>query len=269
MNPWEPRNIEGGQCLEWAVGPLSLRVRRTEDEWLVAAARSGEVGDKAAAAAPGKEAYECGESVRSEWVRWAAGAESGTAQLVPTMPDRPLVVRPETPVKIPPEHQALFYVSIPVWVRVTVGEGQQLALCEEPTVRLSNIWFGDPLSGELCYSLHTRARRSVAPTDSQPHRAVCPVKISNRASTALDMQRLSVHVEHLKVYAGESQLRTNEVSVSFTGSDQLSEITYSDTAPDVEHIGAVLCGPRKPLKKRQVIRRTFGKFPSFLGFAKG
>ena len=138
MIAWEPRPMKAGANLHWGIGPLDIWARRETDEVHVAVGRgrtavrgegswSGNVDD----AEPGEGA---------EWTRWVVGDAPRDIWLCPAMPDRPVVVRPEHPVRLPPKQHATFFVSIPVWVQVTVSNGRVI-LCEEPTVVLSNIWF--------------------------------------------------------------------------------------------------------------------------------
>ena len=77
-------------------------------------------------------------------------------------------------------------------MRVSVGKTKPFVLKEEPTVVLSNTWFGDPMGGELCYALRTSARRSFDTLRKRPNRAICSVLIKNAFSTPLDFQRLCI-----------------------------------------------------------------------------
>lgn len=177
MDVWKPQKIELDRCFQVQIGPLRLWIKRAGDELLMAVENLPE--SKAQIQAPILAPVDQEEGLR--WSRWTIG-ESEVIQLIPVMPDRPVVVRPEVPVKIPTDKEALFFVSIPIWVRVTAGP-EQAILCEQPSLILSNIWFGDLMSGELCYSLRSRARRRI--TDSEPllNRATCPVQIRNAAPT--------------------------------------------------------------------------------------
>lgn len=137
-------------------------------------------------------------------------------------------------------------------------------LCEQPSVLLSNIWFGDPMSGDLCYSLRTRARREIANWQTEPHRAVCPVTIRNAANTQLDVERFCVHAVHLSVFAGASRLWTNGVKITFKGEAEVSQLEYADKPPGYEEVGEVLSKPRTLIKKT-LLKRSLGGFGLFGG----
>lgn len=246
MRIWGRTTLGESNVSHWQIGPLGIWVRHRGDEWQVAADR-GLSGITACAF------NEDGDVPADlEWRRWVVDSHLNTVQLSPAMPDRPVVVRPEYPIRLPPKQQALFYLSIPVWVQVVVDE-EKLVLCEEPSTVLSNIWFGDYASGELCYSLKTRARREVNGGGEGPHRAICPVSITNGARDELDFQRLCIRVDQLKIVERGDQLWTNQVNVLFRGEDQASRIDYEQRA-EVE--GTVLAEPRNP-QQSSVIRRSF------------
>jgi hypothetical protein len=147
-------------------------------------------------------------------------------------------------VSLLPGHSALFYVSFPIWVAVRVGDGDGLTLREEATVALSSTWFGDPTSGELCYSLRTRARRSLAEGDERVHRAVCPVLVTNAAEEQVDLARLCIRSEHLTLYEGLDQLWTNRVRARFRGAREESQVDYDDRPPEECGAASALTMPR-------------------------
>ena len=250
---WSPVPVEGGQTVCRQVGPLALWLRHAAKEWHVAVRRTPE-----ADTAYGEPAGETGDL---DWARWTAGEGADVVRLLPRLPDRSLVVRPESPIQIPPEHHAVFYVSIPIWVAVAVGEGTPTVLCEEPTVALSNTWFGDPMAGELCYALQTRARRAVDDSEAKPHRAVCPVRIHNAHDEMLAFERLCIRVEHLTLYDGQRQMWTNGLSVRFRGDEQPSLVEYDPGPTAALDVGDVLAEPRVPPSKG-LLKRSFASLSS-------
>jgi len=262
LDIWNRSKIGAGEILRSQIGPLVLWFKKTEDELHVAFERLPE--PDTIVDAEGPTAVDGVESEGLDWGRWIVGDEMNTFQVLPIMPDRPVVVHPELPVKIPTGHKALFFVSIPVWLRVLAGEKKQIELCEVPVLILSNTWFGDTISGQLCYSLRSRARRQIKDSESNPYRAVCPVKIRNTSPKQLDIGRLCVHVEHLKTYIGDKNLWTNEVTITFRGEDQAGKIDYSKERPAFEPIGEMLSDARAPVKET-ILKRSIGGFKLFSG----
>jgi hypothetical protein len=257
MEWWNSTPIDAARVYRSRIGPLEIWIRRLSDEWQVAWQYPGTGREMASPLEPG----EAPEGV--DWSRWVAGDEASAIRLVPTLPDRPLVARPDAPFRIPPHREALLYLGVPVWMKVVAGKAPQaVPLREIPTVMLSNTWFGDPFTGELCYSLTTRARRSVEP-DPQPHRAVCPVRVHNAADVELDMERLCVRVPHLRLHAGSDRLWANEMRVRYKGPEKVAEIHFDGGPPAVEGVGPMVGEPRVPPEKH-IVKRTFSHFRSWM-----
>ena len=252
QDAWQPIAIDQGQCLLASIGPLQLYVMHRRDEMRIASKYlpEGEIFEMKASLGPVDRPPD-----DLDWTRWIVG-DADRIQLIPAMPDRSCVVRPELPVKVPTGREAHFFVRVPLWVRVTVPGPTPLTLSEVPSVVLSNTWFGDPLSGELCYSMRTTARREAEEETVVPNRAVVPVRVRNEAPCALDVQRISVGVKHLKVYRGARCLWSNQVNATFRGEDQVSRIDYETNPPRHAGQAELLCDQREPVHE-SIFRRTF------------
>ena len=261
---WEPRELRGDIWYHSRVGPLDLWVKRFPGDWYVAYERQQTRERVRQQPAPLHPAQTMARVDALTWNRWVAGEDSNRIQLVPAMPDRSLVIRPRYPLNVPRDKEVLFFVNIPVWVRVLVGLPDPTRLCELPTVVLSNTWFGDPITGELCYSLKTKAPRHLNMVEKHAYMAVCPVLIRNLAATDLDFQRICIRVEHLNVYRGETRLWTNQVEVQFHGEDQTSQIFTGRRAPDFDEAAERVCEAREPAD-RSLLKKSFFFLKSLTG----
>ncbi len=264
MELWSKQVLQPSLTYRWAVGPLEMWLRGERDELHVATKH----GDEAAEAHRLVPFEPCEPSVDGlDWARWIVHPD-GTSmperldvQLVPVMPDRAVVARPESPLRLPMGTAALFFVSIPVWVRL-LGHGQArgasgkadepvLTLSEFPSLVLSNIWFGDAMSGELCYSLTTTARRQIEDESSRPHRARCPVYLRNDSEQELNIQRIRVHVAHLSVFDAGRRLWTNRVNITYKGEEAGSQMEFVPGPPQEADGPAIVVGePREPAQRR-------------------
>jgi len=253
-------------CRHWAVGPMRLWLRHTEAEWHMSVDYMAELPvEGAVASACPVFGDDCADPPADlEWRRWAGIEGMSQVRVTPVMPDRAVMVRPEGPLEIPKGRWALFFVSIPVWLRVSVGPDPEVTLCEVPTVVLSNTWFGDPSTGELCYSLTSRARRAFRPNQTEPHCALCPVTVRNDSSEELAMDRVCLRVEHLAVYEGASQLWTNGATLRFHTGEQGGQVEFDNAAPGFEAVGPALGEPREPFR-RGLLKRSFSNFKFMAG----
>ncbi len=247
-SPWRTYTLKPEQSLSWNMGEAVLRVRCNDTELHVA---------RQDITASGKDPL---------WKRWATGTGSGEValELLPAAPDRSLIVRPEAPVHLAPGHNALFYVSIPVWLRLISGPGRKLAVCDEPSVTLSSIWHGEPTGGELCYSLRTRARRENSDLpDSQAHRAVCKVNMRNKTAQAVEFQRLCLPVRHLNIYPGTDHLWTDEVTVEYEN-ETLNRVRITGRpaeASDEKPLGLA----RDTAPEGHILQRSFSALRTIFG----
>jgi len=257
---WQPSQIEADTRYRALAGPLQLWLRRAGDELHIAVDRypDFDAHHETQPLTPVPNS----QPENLTWARWVVGKAGDTVQLVPTTPDRPLVVRPEVPLRLPSKQEALFFVNFPIWVKVSAAAQHSLTLCEEPCIVLSKTWFGDPMSGALCYSMRTRARRDFVDIQARPHRAVCPVRIRNSAAQQLDLERFCVHVEHLTLFQGTTRLWTNQIDVTFRGDKEISQLDYGKHPPTYETVGEVICKARHPVKE-SLLERGLGSLGLF------
>lgn len=242
---WKPHSMEVGQVLSWPIGGVVFHARHTGAEWQVARQVSG-------------------ASAEIVWKRWSTGAEERIVEPVPVMSDRSLIVRPEAPVFLAPGHTALFYVSVPLWVRLSAGRDRLITLCDEPTMILSSIWYGEPTMGELCYSLRTRARREdKGAPESQGHRATCRVTMINHAAQPIEFLRLCLPARHLNTYCGSEHLWTDDVSVTME-SATLNRVRITGRPADAA-TGTPAGPARDAMPGTHVLQRSFQTLRNLLG----
>lgn len=240
---WKPYPLASDETLSWEIGEALLRARHTAHEWQIARQDIGAANDAIT------------------WKRFTTGTEEQILEPLPRMPDLSVIVRPEEPIHLAPEHSAVFYVSIPLWIQLTAGKDRSLILCDEPLVNLSKLWFGEPTDGELCYSLKTRARRDDNQTD-EAHRAVCKVTMRNASGTMVDFERLCLPAKHLNVYRSPHALRGDDVTVIY-GKDAINQVRIHGRpaeATDDPPLGTA----REKAPSGKILQRGFGMLRSFL-----
>lgn len=215
---WGEFNLPLQNMGRWHIGPLELWVQRLAGEWRLAW-RSGEelmqpvasVELNLSLAAPAADMHTCRFSFR----------ETGKPlRLMPALADRPVVVRPETPLFIPSREEVTLFVSTTLWVTVAAGQHGPM-LVELPTLRPSDTWFGpNTRQGELCYASRTLAHTRIEEVVPRPHRAITPVQIRNHGHDPLLLERLSVPVPLLTLYESSAgDLWTQSVLLERSGRD--------------------------------------------------
>ncbi len=256
---WRPLALEPERRYRSRVGPLTVWLKRVDGELYVASAlQAGETDVQ-----PLCREEEAGPE--PPWIRFVVETDSDLVRLRPVMPDRPVVVRPQYPLKMQGGSRALFFVKVPVWVRLQAGQSDPPPLCELPTVVLSNTWFGTPSDGELCYALKTKARRTLEEAPPDAFQVVCPVSVRNQTSVDLDFRRLCLRVVHLGVYLGSAGLWANTVEVVYRGEEQASQIEITGKLIEAAGDAELVAEPRQP-SSRSLLRKSFSFLKSLTGF---
>jgi len=243
---WEPFHLGDQQARGFALGPLRLWVRRDGDDWLSLVFRDGDTTQNKCVPRLEEEVPEAGQ-----WRRIGSVAATPELKLLPALPNRPVVVRPEVPYTILPGERVQFYVGVPLWVNLL--SKNDVSVLEEPVLRLSNSWFGTPMDGELAYAMRTLAKRQAADLDFHPWRAVCPVRVKNQSKEKLSFERICLRVQYLDLYHDPVEgIWTNDSGVTVRGGDNnWSRISYAKSAPDE------LKDPRLLVKARDEVRGGF------------
>ena len=258
---WKPITLEEDVLYQADFAALTVWLKRSGEDWYLVSRISEKQSNPAAL----REIRGRRVPRDLDFTRWVVGREADIVQFIPAMPGRPIVVRPASVLKVPADRDALFFTSIPVWVRVIAGAPGGITLCELPSLILSNTWFGDSTAGELCYALRTRAVRTLEEIETRADSAICPIRVRNLAPRELNFERLCVRVEHLSVFQGPHQLWTNELEVKFQGEEQSSQVTIGRKAPDYTEGLTKVCEARQPVEKT-LLKQSFSFLRSLSGF---
>jgi hypothetical protein len=199
-----------------------------------------------------------------DWTRWMINEEVDAILLQPRMPDRPVIVRPEMPVSLLPNESVRFYIGVPVWISVSLGDRYR-DITEVPSMILSNSWFGPTTEGELCYAMRTAAMLQEADLKPQAHRAVVPFEIRNASNEKLDFARLCLHTQNLKIYQGKQRLWTNQGRATYRGEEKWSRVVYARGLPPFDGASRLIGKAREPVD-RGAILRTFDNWKNLADF---
>ncbi len=260
---WGDLVVPKNACINLHCDDLDVYIRQVDDEWLFART-FGEKSDDGSS-----DTVTILQSVQTPsdlvWFRVITGKKE-KLEVTPVLPDRPLVIRPESPVLLLPGRHAQFYIALPVWLSFAAVSGKTKTVIQEIALKsLSNTWFGDQGSGEFCYSLDSPLMRIPDQLHAGSSRVICPLIVRNGSKEKLDFERICVHVENLSIFRDGDDLWTNEIKMLFTGGDQISQITVQNEPPKNLPNALRISGPRE-VHNRNVIRRSFGFIRQFAGF---
>jgi hypothetical protein len=223
---WKSFELAEGEIIKWNVGTIRFYAGRILNDWFFSHESSEEPQSV--------DIQIRKESLAEEmnYERWAFKTPKHCIHFTPIMPDRPLVVRPITPLGIPPESEVQFFINIPARIRISIGDDRStLDIAEFSSQVLSNTWFGDNFNGILCYSNKSYIRREKNELEVIPNQIICPFKIKNKGNELLKVERICLNVKYLSIYAGQQRLWTNGVTAIFRGNGKGTQLEYSNSAP--------------------------------------
>lgn len=227
MDLWDELKLQDGQAYFWKLAEVRLDILKDKNKlhYALSAVEKEET--------PVWHGFEKTEyNADLNWKRCIINEKDNLVRILPSMPTRPIVVRPETQLTILPGCNARFFVSIPIWYTFIVGNNQ--AAWEIPSVQLSNTWFGDPFSGLFCFALRSNAKTEYILDKLRKNIATCSILIENNSTDNFEFSRLCIHTEYLNIYQSKNTLWTNEIKVILEGEDQRSNFEITETAPKLE-----------------------------------
>lgn len=238
----QPFPLPSGAAAALSLGPLRLHVCHLDGEWQL---RSRWEADQIAEPQLDVEAPAFDPSTSAR--RFGFSAPPERARFAPALADRPVIIRPEEPFTLLPGESVRAYVSTPLWVQVfALGQRPRL-LCELPSQRPSDTWFGpSPREGVLCYASSTRLRLRVAGAPPAANRAITPVVLENAWTDPMELARVRLPVRHLSLFTGaEGRLWTERVTLRRAGSEMEEEVVIDGEPPREAAAGAPVAGPRE------------------------
>ncbi len=250
---WHERTLKDGEWLRADFGELTLVVLSILEEWRVAALYGKQRDVLKGAEMPPDDL---------PWERWDRGAEDVKLRFRPVFPDRPVIVRPRAPLHLSPRAKANFFVGIPAFIELNAhSEGQYERLSAWPSDPPSNSWHGTPISGTLCYSVKTRARRQFIAEDWQELSIISTIEIANTGSHTLPFERLFYETGHLAIFEHEGRLWSNHARIR-TGEkdDSLSGIVFGKKPFGDAAAGVELTPPRLGRVRRSMLKEAFSTF---------
>jgi hypothetical protein len=251
-----------GQAGRFRVGPVGLWVLRRPNEWRVRSEHIEFGGEHTISVevpasieqvkASTKTATwighrKDGEPVRVEppeasVTRYATASDTTRLRILPVLPDRMVVTRPEKPLTILPRTNVTLYVGSPVWARLLQGEDEVLGdLSLSPA---KEAWLGpNTREGELCYATRTYGRLALDEVVLAPHRVMTAVTIENRIEQPFVCEQVNLPVRRLSVYATSGgRLWTEAVTLERVG--ELARLIIHDKPPPITADAVRITGPR-------------------------
>ena len=253
---WGLYPFRKNQKAHWKIGPFSLKAELCDHEWIIQYERGAESLSQDCLFDFPYETPHLTAEVKDTY-RFGFSHSNGEVILTPRPADRPMVVRPVSPVYILPHSKVTIFISTALWLEISLNE-PELTLHTTPLYRPSDSWFG-PLTGdgELCYASQTFGRMHLKDMDIRPHRAITAVHIENLNAKPLYLERVKLPVDLLSLYTTDNHsLWTNSVNLVSLKNEALASIKMDREPP--AHIVNPKLVYKSPARSDNIILRALG-----------
>jgi hypothetical protein len=221
---WAEHFFEKGQAQKWSFNSMDIITTRTESGWSLSIHNAE------------------GQLVDEQYFL----ETDGFFTLFPVLPDRPLIIRPQSVLKVYPGNHIKIFVTVPLFLAAYSRNGGRESLIREvPLSSLSPTWTGDFQSGELCYSWSTPVFTSFEKATKHWDFALCCLHITNHSPSVLTLEKFMLDTRYLQVYRGATSLWCNDAEISFRGIEQSSISEIKRKTPSHELSEKTPIPPRK------------------------
>jgi hypothetical protein len=250
---WDERTLQNGSWIREDFGDLTLVVLSIMEEWRIAALTGDERKKIEGVEFPPEDL---------PWQRWDRAEKDEKIRFRPVFPDRPVIVKPRSPLHLAQKAEATFFIGIPAFIEILAHtEGASTSLGSWPTESLSNTWHGTPTLGQLCYSVKTRARRQFVVQDWKPMSIIATLEITNTGAATLPFQRLFLETGHLGIFEHAERLWSNHARIrAGNQADPFNDIVFASrpAAPAAE--ATELTPPKHGHARKGILTQAFQTF---------
>ncbi len=227
---WSVRRIGEDRVTLARLGPLRLWLARADMEWGFAShyGEDSELMDFA----------QVPEDVVPDDLKWTNILFRDAPRdyvFEAVAPQKPMTIRTMHPIGIPSGESSLFYLAVPVFIRIRVilnGNAQTLGLISSEKLRRS--WFGSQVDGVSSYANPMEMQLDLDRIATKPNQIIYRVEIKNSTNKMLGFDKVCLDLRKTGLYSGTEHLWGNPVQIEYLGQHKEIPVTYSETLPDNE-----------------------------------
>jgi len=259
--PWHSRyRIEPESTSYFQVGPLHLWVQSQAHQWRVCWEHEQNWLEGQVRSLENLKDEAPPDGIQDE--RFAYRSGDHELQFSAALCDRPVVARLEKTLSVLPGEDVTIYLSTPLWVRIEMTAPLR-QLCEIPTFRLSDTWFGPvgARDGEISYASRTLAVLRLQDVPFRPHCAVTAVRLINRSEASLRLDRLNLPLPRLSLFLSEAGFFWTEmVTLERKDDSNLAGVKLERQPPQEAGATKFVSGPRIESGDASMVVRAFTSF---------
>ncbi|EKE85268.1 hypothetical protein [Idiomarina xiamenensis] len=181
-------------------------VLRSDNEWLFYSSNAPTVCVEHLAILPADSEPEQFDDM----LRWVPGKQQHQLHIKPVLPHLPVVVKPTRGIAIPGNSRAQFYTAIPMSLQLFINpampHSEPEPVYEMATEPLQQTWFGlNTREGEVCFASADYLRLSPELLDVAAHHVLMELRVVNKESRTLRIDKLNIPVMYLPIYQLSNQ----------------------------------------------------------------
>lgn len=169
-------------------------------------------------------------------------------RLMPSLPDKPLILKTVPSFKVMPKEKMELFIFIPVVIQLfDKNQRESELLFEKQSVELSQAWLGESDSGMLAYSLHKAVDFTVRTEVNKNWTVTCKATFRNDWKKTVEPNRLSFDPRRLRIYVDNNgNLYSNDITFHHRDENSAVEIEYSSHPPSIAPNAKVITEARNP-----------------------
>ncbi len=227
---WNSFNPSNGQWYRWRLNGAEIYLRKDGEEW-----RSVFLPIRYEDLAPIADGPELASPPTDAPVSFVI-ARGNRVALRPSPPRRPFLIDVGNSIRLMLGSEAYFQIDLPIEARLETENGDCVG--EGLPFILTNAWFGDKLSGVLCYYLrqnldpYSRGERKENGESARLFRSLarCKLRIRNGTKGAIDLKHIAVYTDLLPVYDSGDGLVTSDILVDSLSDGGLKMSVQTESA---------------------------------------
>lgn len=247
---WKTHVFKINQTKLFKAGMVEIHVKRIHDGWLIKSNNTTVQSELTVI-------DDIEDFADNDEVIHFYSKNSNELVLSPALPNKAVVFRNSTNIKISSEQSANLFFLIPLSIQFYSSEiKDENLIAEVPLKRLTDTWFGEIDNGEAAFSIGSNYFRLFNEIESSDWQAISSVEIINNTSETLDLQRLILRVEDFNLYLNNNQLYTHHAVIEFKGQEHAASVNL-DTRIETHGKKPHLIAKARSANSSNLLRRSF------------
>ena len=233
---WKEYSFDGKDQLFFKIGPLCLWIIKKSHEIKIYSHNSLAESDRQCIYSD-SEIHEI--HPQAVFQRIFLPNEIHQFKLVPLIPPKDIIFRPESPILLPSGKDMFLYVNTPFWLGMMVSNK---IIFSTPIMKLKETYLG-PITedGEILLAAKTRGVIDPNEIIIYPYRYICRINLHNNYSEIVPIERIRMLCDYLNVYGTkDDEYYSDEVELTISETKEIKIKTTIPTSSKIKHLDKII-----------------------------